>query len=160
MAMTGTLPTEIGYLSKLAELSLSLNGFTGSFPFEEVLKLSDLEWLVTTTNQFTGTITIPPLQKSSLQVWNMVNNQIYGNIPSGIDQLTSLRWFQMSNNDLSGILPPQMPSSIETLWMHSNAKLEGEMPCQTTLTTDDAIDFRSDCRSNPKMICPCCVQCM
>uniref|UniRef100_A0A7S4S5M4 Uncharacterized protein n=1 Tax=Ditylum brightwellii TaxID=49249 RepID=A0A7S4S5M4_9STRA len=79
----GSIPTEVGMLSKLQELDLRSNDISGSLP-TEVGMLSDLQYLI------------------------LVQNDITGSIPSEIGMLSQLRYLGLEENDISGTLPSEV----------------------------------------------------
>ncbi|EPS66923.1 hypothetical protein M569_07852, partial [Genlisea aurea] len=84
--ITGSLPDELGRLSKLQTLDLSNNRFSGSLP-------SSLGHL------------------KSLQYMKLNNNSLYGVIPISLANITQLSLVDLSYNNLSGPVP-KFPSKV------------------------------------------------
>jgi len=81
--LTGSIPSEIGYLTNLTELNLYNNQLTGSIP-PEIGNLTNLTYM------------------------NLGSNQLTGSIPSEIGSLTNLFAFVVGNNQLTGIIPDEI----------------------------------------------------
>lgn len=102
--LTGAIPSRIGRLGKLAELSLSHNRLSGPVPPE----LGNL----------------PELRRLALD-----HNDLTDSIPSELGNLPGLRSLTLSNNNLSGPIPPELGNlaHLSTLWLYGNA-LSGPIP--------------------------------
>ena len=108
--LTGSIPSEIGNLTKLIYLVLRNNLLTGSIP-QEIGNLTDLSSLSLNINQLTGTIPTEIGNLSNLTWLELNNNQLTGEIPESICDL-NIDWnnnFYISNNQLC----PPYPSCIE-----------------------------------------------
>ncbi len=81
--LNGSIPTELGNLTALTSLSLSLNDLTGSIP-------SELGNLTALTNL------------------NLSINYLTGSIPSELGNLTALTNLSLSLNDLTGSIPSEL----------------------------------------------------
>jgi len=127
--LKGYLPAEIGELSELKVLDLSMNEIHGSIPPEigecqfllwfwipnnhligtipkELGTIKNLKQIVLNNNQLTGVI---PNELGNL--WrnleniNLQYNQLTGNIPSELGELLALRMLTLSNNNFTGQIP-------------------------------------------------------
>ncbi|PQM33868.1 receptor-like protein 2 [Prunus yedoensis var. nudiflora] len=78
--MSGHIPTEIGQLQLLYELTLYSNNFSGVIP-DQISNLKKLE------------------------VLDLSNNHLSGIIPSSLASLNFLRYFNASYNNLEGPIP-------------------------------------------------------
>ena len=87
--LTGEIPTELGNLSSLTQLSLSINQLTGEIP-TELGNLSSLTRLSLSSNQLTGEIPTELGNLSSLQRLWLNNNQLTGEIPTELGNLSNL----------------------------------------------------------------------
>ena len=76
--MFGNIPSQIGELSQLTELSLANNLFEGQIP-EEIGKLSKLELLLLNNNRLNGVIS------SSIKQLPLLGVIEYGNNPKEIE---------------------------------------------------------------------------
>mmetsp|Transcript_249 Transcript_249/g.427 ORF Transcript_249/g.427 Transcript_249/m.427 type:complete len:257 (+) Transcript_249:95-865(+) len=110
--LTGTIPTELGMLSRLTWLDVDVNRLTGTVP-SELGSATSLVWLCFHQNQLTGTV------------------------PSELGLLTSLTWLRFYTNQLSGTIPSELGalSRLTTLVVCNNIGLCGDIPASVTLTT-------------------------
>ena len=131
--MIGSIPTDIGLLNHLQELSLGNNRLYGKLPFQ-LLNIPSLKELVVNNNVLTGTL------------------------PNNFDQASdSLTLLQLSNNKFTGSFPPTIfDRSYDALLLHNN-QLVGTVPenfCSRV------IHFKVDCSlwftDKPKASCSCC----
>ena len=109
--LTGSLPPEIGNLANLTHLMLNVNQLSGEIP-SEIGKLTNLEGLGLAYNQFAGEIPPEVGDLKNLTGLNLSFNQLAGKIPESIcDIFPNLSFlFSVSNNQLC----PPYPSCIET----------------------------------------------
>ncbi|KAL1564167.1 putative inactive receptor kinase [Salvia divinorum] len=75
---SGGFPLTILFLHRLLILDLSRNNFTGSLP-QNLTVLDRLGYLRLDSNRFSGEI--PPLNQSTLELFNVSNNNLSGPIP-------------------------------------------------------------------------------
>jgi Leucine-rich repeat (LRR) protein len=105
--LKGTIPFELGYLSRLRELFLDGNQLTGSIPD-----------LLLTRAQY-------------LYVLDLSQNSLQGTIPSALWTLPTLRFAYLHKNQFTGTIPLSLsepPSSnLEEIWLRDN-KLSGSIP--------------------------------
>lgn len=111
--IAGMLPTELGQMTVLEELSLGdMNYLTGTFPIDALYQWIQLEWLVLSSTQIHGSFDDIPLvlwsQLSKLQVLNVVNTEWGGTLPTEIGLLTNLEWFQMAHTNVYGTIPSEL----------------------------------------------------
>jgi Leucine-rich repeat (LRR) protein len=102
--LTGTIPSNIGVLSRLVYLALAFNRITGSLP-SEISSLAKLTHLNLGANRISGSI---PPELSKLQSLNLLwldNNTLTGPIPSTLIEMPNLAGLLLYNNRLSGKLP-------------------------------------------------------
>ncbi|KAJ4707478.1 putative Receptor protein kinase [Melia azedarach] len=81
--ISGSIPSQIGSLSKLRQLYLRVNHLTGVVP-KEIGRLRNLELLI------------------------LSRNNLNGPIPSSIGNLTNLKNLVLESNNLNGLLPPEV----------------------------------------------------
>ncbi len=79
-SLSGTLPSELGSLSNLQDLSLEENSLSGTLPSE----LGSL---------------------SNLQVLNLDRNSLSGTLPSELGSLSNLQYLWLESNDFRGTIP-------------------------------------------------------
>ncbi|CAJ1930821.1 unnamed protein product [Cylindrotheca closterium] len=103
--LDGSIPTSIGYLTKLRLLFMPNNSMEGGLPSE----IGNL---------------------SLLQQINLSNSRLQGNLPSEVGLLTSLVTFDVSGNEFSG-LPTEigMMEKVNKMILHNN-KFEGPLPSE------------------------------
>jgi len=105
--LTGSLPAEIGYLSKLQRLYLGNNHITGGIPLE-LGNLNSLMRLDLYNNQLSGSIPAEIGNLSNLENLYLDKNQLSGSIPDGLGNLVSLIELDVSSNLLIGSIPIQL----------------------------------------------------
>ncbi|ESW12370.1 hypothetical protein PHAVU_008G106500 [Phaseolus vulgaris] len=151
-SLSGSIPPQIGVLSKLTHLDLSLNHLTGPIP-SEITHLVNLHFLHLVNNVFNGSIpeeigalrnlreikielanltgTIPNSigKLSFLSILSLWNCKLTGSIPKSIGNLTSLLILEFSLNKLYGHIPHEIGnlSNLELLGLGGN-NLYGSIP--------------------------------
>ncbi|XP_057799457.1 receptor kinase-like protein Xa21 isoform X2 [Salvia miltiorrhiza] len=128
MALSATIPPQLGHLSFLVSLDLSNNLFHGDLP-QELSLLRRLKFISFRLNNFTGDI--PPMlgQLPKLEYLNLRNNSFIGSIPKSLSNLTNLRFLDLTHNSLSGEIPKEFGrlQSLQTLVVQFN-HLSGAIP--------------------------------
>ena len=124
----GTIPSELGRLTKLTRLDLDSNQLTGTIP-KELAYLANLEHLSLGWNQLTGTIPIELTQMSNLKHLTLGVNQLTGNIPIELAQLANLEHLHLGGNPLAGKIPTELGQLIKLRWLSlDNNQLTGDIP--------------------------------
>ena len=130
LRLKGTVPTQLGNLSNLAELNLAANDLKGPIP-PQLGNLSSLEQLHLNDNQLSGQI--PPQLgnlTSLLNLW-IYANELSGPIPPQLGELPKLDALRLYSNQLSGPIPPQLANLPDLMWLDlSDNKLSGPIPPQ------------------------------
>ncbi|XP_061362656.1 MDIS1-interacting receptor like kinase 2-like [Gastrolobium bilobum] len=149
----GTIPPQIGNMSKVNVLNFSANSFDGSIPKEictlrslrrldlsicqlsgpipnSIANLSNLLYLDLGRNNISGSIPPEIGKLNSLKFLGIGVNAILGSIPQEIGLLTKLRYIDMSLNSLSGAIPKTIGnlSSLNELYLANNTILSGPIP--------------------------------
>ncbi|XP_057799488.1 receptor kinase-like protein Xa21 [Salvia miltiorrhiza] len=128
MALSATIPPQLGHLSFLVSLDLTNNLFHGDLP-QELSLLRRLKFISFRRNNFTGDI--PPMlgQLPKLEYLNLRNNSFIGSIPKSLSNLTNLQFLDLSFNSLSGEIPKEFGrlQSLQTLVVQFN-HLSGAIP--------------------------------
>lgn len=119
--MAGTIPTEFGSrLTRLETIALSNNEFTGSlFDFAVGMILRDVR---IDDNHFTGSIPISWCHLTELEVLIARHNYLDGRLSPCIENWTRLRRLILSNNAFRGELPVELAALdyLEYLWLDDN----------------------------------------
>jgi len=126
--LSGSIPKEIGNLSKLTELNLISNQLNGSIP-KEIGNLSNLRYLHLSSNQLSGSIPQEISNLSKLTELSLSSNQLSGSIPPEIGNLSNLTKLRLSSNELSGSIPPEIGKlkMLTSLYLENN-QLSGSIP--------------------------------
>ncbi|XP_027179481.1 MDIS1-interacting receptor like kinase 2-like isoform X3 [Coffea eugenioides] len=124
----GSIPAQIGNLSKLIYLDFSINQLSQEIP-PEIGLLQNLQVLHLNENQLSGPI---PEELSHLVYLTEVDlntNHINGTIPSSLANLVNLTYLSLYGNLLSGSIPPEIGnlSNLVTAFLSSNL-LTGSIP--------------------------------
>ena len=100
----GSIPPEIGNLTKLIKLNLGTNQLTGSLP-PEIGNLANLTHLMLNVNQLSGEIPSEIGKLTNLEGLGLAYNQFAGEIPSEVGDLKNLTGLNLSFNQLTGKIP-------------------------------------------------------
>lgn len=125
--ITGGLPTDIRLLQTLYNLRLDYNNFSGNIS-KEIGQLQNLRILNLNSNNFSGSIPVELAQLPLISSISIGNNSITGPIPVEILK-PSITWLYLPNNQLSGNIPPEIGNltNVESLQLNGN-KLTGSIP--------------------------------
>ena len=128
--LSGTIPPDLGYLTKLEELDLARNQLRGTIP-SELENLSKLTILYLYSNQLSGSIPVELSKLSELEILALSWNPLGGTIPPELGELSKLELLALSGNRLSGAIPPELGNleSLEGLALHANS-LSGKIPVE------------------------------
>ena len=117
----GDIPPEIGQLTNLTNLNLSINEISEEIPLE-IGNLTSLIFLGLGGNQLSGQIPPNIGTLTSLTYLSLDGNQLTGNIPVSIGNLTNLDFLFLNNNQLTGYIPSEIGDLIDlgTLFLMNN----------------------------------------
>ncbi|KAM7465254.1 hypothetical protein LguiB_012816 [Lonicera macranthoides] len=106
--LDGTIPYEIGMLSKLTKLFLSSNSLLGNLP-SSLANLTSLTFLDISDNSLNGSIPSEVLGNlKNLRCLDLSRNLFSGPIPSSIGFMTHLTYLDLSRNQLTGSIPSEL----------------------------------------------------
>ena len=126
--LTGTIPSELGSLTGLTQLTLIDNQLTGPIP-SELANLSQLTHIFLGNNRLTGPIPSELGSMTGLQGLELYSNRLTGSIPSELGSLANLRALHIDTNQLTGTIPPEVGRLSNLRWLTLNDnQLTGEVP--------------------------------
>ncbi|KAL5807746.1 hypothetical protein ACOSQ3_028437 [Xanthoceras sorbifolium] len=130
--LTGSIPSQIGALSRLRFLDLGNNNLTGSIP-PQIANMKNLTHLFMNDNKLIGPIPSSLGLLSNLQKIDLSINHIDGSIPGEITRLNQLIILDLSSNFLSGEIPVIVRElfNLKDLDL-SNNQLSGPIPNEIT----------------------------
>jgi Leucine-rich repeat (LRR) protein len=128
--LAGSIPMEIGNLTIVQELKLRGNQLTGSIP-NEIGNLINLRCLILSENRLTDAIPTEIGNLTNLmQLW-LNQNQLKGPIPAEIGNLTNLEDLNLNGNLLSGSIPHEIGNLTNLRHLHASAnQLTGAIPAE------------------------------
>ncbi|QHO54443.1 hypothetical protein S83_005481 [Arachis hypogaea] len=145
MGLKGSIPKEIGTLTKLCNLDLSNNNLDGKLP-PTLSNLTQLEYLDVSFNFLSGIIPSTLGHCKELISFSLASNQIEGPIPLELGNLTRLYYLDLSNNLLTDLIPSTFIQlvSLNDLNLGSN-QIGGSIPVQIgNLTSLCSLDLSNN----------------
>ena len=126
--LSGTVPPELGDLTRLRYLHLGDNQLSGAIP-PELGDLARLDYLHLGSNELSGPVPPELGNLARLDYLHLGGNQLTEAIPPELGDLTNLRSLHLESNQLTGPIPPQLGNmtSLEYMYLHSN-ELSGSVP--------------------------------
>ncbi|PIA62314.1 hypothetical protein AQUCO_00200363v1, partial [Aquilegia coerulea] len=108
--LTGTIPREIGTLSKLTQLDLYRNSFSGELPVS-LGNITSLIYLDISGNRISSKLDSRLFSNwSQLEYLRLSDNFLVGNIPPGLSKLEKLTQLFLNDNHISGSIPLELMS--------------------------------------------------
>ncbi|KAM1402044.1 hypothetical protein ACFX2I_010838 [Malus domestica] len=133
--LKGSIPSEIGTLSKLKHLDLSYNQITGYIP-SSLWNLKNLVILQLSANRLTAPIPATIGRLTSLKSLSLEWNQINGSIPFELGDLNNLEHLDFSANSLTGSIPPSLSHLVKLKALNlSMNKISGVIPHELSQLT-------------------------
>ena len=126
--LSGAIPTQLGSLTSLTELDLSVNDLSGSIP-SQLGSLTSVTVLNLSYNGLTGAIPGGLGSMAALEELWLNDNSLSGSIPTELGSLVGVVEVYLDNNDLTGSIPAEVGdmTNLEVLYL-SNNKLTGSIP--------------------------------
>ncbi len=142
--LRGTIPAELGNLTRLEALSLSENRLRGTIP-PELGNLTRLTLLYLYSNILDGSIPTELGNLSKLEQLALSWNRLQGTVPPELGNLVNLEWLVLSGNRLRGTIPAEL-GNIENLKVLALAVngLSGKIPPQLARLTGLEILYLTD----------------
>ncbi|KAM7486932.1 hypothetical protein LguiA_002941 [Lonicera macranthoides] len=134
--LKGTIPYEIGMLSKLTELVLYDNSLSGDVP-SSLANLTSLKYLDICKNSMNGSILFEELGNlKNLTILYLGRNLFSGPIPSSVGFLTQLIELHLGGNRFTGSIPSELGNlkNLEYLNLGSN-NFSGPIPSSICVLT-------------------------
>lgn len=126
----GEIPSKIGDLVSVNRLDLSENRLSGSIP-ASMGNLRNVEWLALCDNFLTGSIPDEICNATALQTFIVSNNKLSGSLPAEIGNLPEIRYLAFENNLITGSLPVSLENSKKLGLVYAgNNQLSGTIPAQ------------------------------
>lgn len=128
----GTLPFDIGRLTKLENLWLPNSNLIGEIP-DSIGRLTSLKNLDLSNNRLSGSIPASIGGLKSADQILLYNNNLSGTLPDSFGECTSLTSFDVSQNSLTGELPAKVAGlKLEILHLNDNFFI-GSVPREIVL---------------------------
>mmetsp|Transcript_18389 Transcript_18389/g.27324 ORF Transcript_18389/g.27324 Transcript_18389/m.27324 type:complete len:505 (-) Transcript_18389:742-2256(-) len=126
--LTGSIPTTIGNLKRLGQLGLYNNGLIGGLP-RELYDATYLNYINLENNQLIGGLTLAIEKLRNLEKLILFNNKFSGGVPFTQLARTGIRLLGLSGNDFEGTLPESIQDLplLEYLYLDGN-RFRGTLP--------------------------------
>ena len=152
----GTLPSELALLTRLERLELTRNCLTGTIPSELGDLSKSLVFLGLGVNDFEGRLPTEMGKLTVLRTVGLERNRFSGSIPTHFGNMVEARLLNLDRNQLSGTVPPNLwrMTLLRGLNLSYNNDLVGTIPyplCEQRLTYMEAVCDNVEC--------PCCTAC-
>ncbi|GER33976.1 leucine-rich receptor-like protein kinase family protein [Striga asiatica] len=129
-SLTGPIPMEISFLTSLKYVNLSVNFFNGTIPEEIAANVTNLEVFAVYNNNLSGYLSVQFVRLKRLRVLNLGGNYFSGEIPEEYSDFPALTSLYLHGNSLTGKLPVGLARipNIEELHLNYNSFSGGIPP--------------------------------
>ncbi|XP_059449734.1 leucine-rich repeat receptor-like protein kinase TDR [Corylus avellana] len=129
--LSGAIPSEIRYLSRLTHLNLSGNNFDGPFQ-TAIFELAELRALDISHNNFNSTFPPGISKLKFLRFFNAYSNSFTGPLPKDLVHLRFLEQLNLGGSYFGGTIPPSYGDfpRLKFLDLAGNLYLQGPIPPQ------------------------------
>ncbi|KAK7850691.1 mdis1-interacting receptor like kinase 2 [Quercus suber] len=135
VGLYGSIPPEIGSISKLTYLNLSWNTLSGELPLS-LAKLTQLEKFDISFNQMSGPIPLQLGNLSSLVELYLGRNNFNGTIPPTLGLLTYLTHLDLHSNRINSTIPSEIYNLENLMVLHLGTNnLFGPLPYELSRLT-------------------------
>nr|XP_027062703.1 LRR receptor-like serine/threonine-protein kinase GSO2 [Coffea arabica] len=130
LGLTGTIPPQLGNLSFLVSLDMSMNYLYGELP-RQLIRLHRLRLLDLSVNKLSGDIPSWVGSLQELRYLSLGNNSFTGSIPPSISNMSMLETLQLSYNPRRGTIPMEIGylNKLKNIVMYYN-QLSGPLPLE------------------------------
>lgn len=162
--LSGPLPSAVGELRQLTQLSVAVNSFKGALPMQ-LGDLRRLAYLSITHNHFTGGLPSSMVRLSSLAYMDVAFNELMGTLPPWLVLSRSLLFISMEFNRFSGNIPSALGSAAEVPQriVLNNNNFIGRVPeelCRSSSSSTTMMMVELSAHSNPLECYADCLQSM
>ena len=137
--VSGTIPKEIGQLTRLFQLDLQSNNFEGSLPSELVL-LKDLKYLYANSNRLVGSLPEKLSELDDLEFLAVHDNNLHGHLPSKLPP--NLALLSLAKNCFTGTLTPSLCNATSLQYLILDGLSAGNA-CQTSIWQGHPFGFNA-----------------
>ena len=134
--MTGTIPTELGNLTKVSQLWLAHNQLTGTIP-SELGNLTNVKELHLDDNRLTGAIPAELAELSGLRQLFLADNQLTGCVPEGLRDVAAQHDIAQLDLPDCGTVSPTADAPGAPVGLTATANGQTQIDLSWTAPSDD-----------------------
>ncbi|KAM7461170.1 hypothetical protein LguiA_029291 [Lonicera macranthoides] len=130
--LLGNLPSSLANLTSLTFLDISYNSLNGPVPSKVLGNLKNLRCLNLSRNLFSGPIPLTIGLLTELTYLDLYENSFNGTIPANLSYLSYVKYIDLSYNELVGPLPTSLYElcSSSKINLVGNDGFEGNLSCE------------------------------